>query len=104
MPDFIYQVAIRLAVMVPTLMIVAAPLWYALKAFGVVRTGAPFDPRNMRTWPLTIVLGDAALFAFTFAIVIVWLGEGEWSAAVAGGISAVVAIGLGPLVLTRFAR
>jgi hypothetical protein len=104
MPDFLFQVLIRLAVMLPTLMIVAALIWCALKWFGVVATGAPFDARDMRTWPLRFALIEAALFALTFAIVIVVMGEGAWSAAVAGGVSAIVAVGLGPLLVERFAR
>jgi len=104
MPDFIYQVAIRVAVMVPTLVIMAALLWYALKSFGVVGTAQTLNPSDMRTWPLNIVLAVAGLFAVTFAIVIVAMGEGEWGAAVAGGVAAVVTIGLGPMLVKSFAR
>jgi len=104
MPDFIYQVLIRLAVMLPAILILSALIWCGLKWFGVVRTGVPLDARDMRTWPLPFALADAALFALTFAIVMVVMGEGEWSAGVAGGVSAVVAIGLAPQLLARFAR
>jgi len=104
MPHFLFEVLIRLAVMLPTLMIVATLIWYACKAFGVLRTDAPIDPRNMRTWPLRIALIDAALFALTFAVVIVAIGESQLSAGVAAAASAIVAIGLAPPLLVRFAR
>jgi hypothetical protein len=104
MPDFLYQVAIRLAVMLPTLMIIAALVWYAGKSLGAVRTDVPFEGGNMRTWPLPFALIDAALFALTFAIIIVAMGESDWSAGIAGGASAVVAIGIGPRLLARFMR
>ena len=102
MPDLAYQFLIRLAVMLPTILIVASLLWLLLRKFGVVASGAPLEPRNMRTWPLSFVLADAALFAVIFAFVVVWIGEGEWSAAIAGGVAALIAIGLGPLFVKRF--
>jgi hypothetical protein len=104
MPDFLYQIAIRLAVMIPAIMITAALLWYAAKKFGRMRVGGPIDPRDMRTWSLQFALADSALFALTFAIVIVAMGESEWSAAIAGGASAIIAIGLGPRLLGPYMR
>ena len=77
MPDFAYQVLIRLAVMLPAVMIASALVWVALKKFGVLSTGAPLDPRDMRTWPLSYVLADAAFFALIFAVVAAWMGDGD---------------------------
>ncbi len=102
MPDFAYQVLIRLAVMLPTILIVASLVWILLRKFSVVAPGTPLDPKNMRTWPLSFVLADAALFAVIFALVAAWMGEGDWSAAVAGGVAALIAIGLGPFFVKRF--
>jgi hydrogenase/urease accessory protein HupE len=100
--DFLFQLAIRLAVMVPVVMLAAAGLWYAVKAFGAARS--PFNPRDMRSWPLKFALADAALFGATFALVAVLMGDGEWTSIVGGGLSALVAIGLGPLLLERISR
>ena len=104
MPDILYQVAIRLLVMAPALMLVAALLWYATRKLGIVGTDTPLNARDLRTWPLTFILIDAALFALAYAIVMALLGDGEWSAAMGGGIAAIVAVGLGPLLVARFAR
>ncbi len=104
MSGFIYQVMIRLAVMLPAVMITAALVWYALKKFGVMGKAAPFDARDFRTWPLRFLLAEAALYALIFALVVSGLGEGQWSAAVAGGVAAVVAIGVGPLLAARLVR
>lgn len=100
--DFLFQLSIRLAVMVPAVVIAAAALWYAVKAFGSGRTEA-FNPRDMRTWPLKFALADAVLFGATFAVVVVLMGDNEWAPAVGGGVSALVAIGGGPFLLARFA-
>ena len=100
--DFLFQLSIRLAVMVPVVMIAAALLWYAVKAFGGARS--PYNPRDMRTWPLKFALADAALFGATFALVAVLLGDSEWTSVVGGGVSALVAIGIGPWLLAGFAR
>ena len=99
--DFLFQLAIRFAVMVPVVMIAAAGLWYAVKAFGAARS--PFNPRDMRSWPLKFALADAALFGATFAVVVVLMGDSEWASVVGGAVSALVAIGIGPLLLERFA-
>jgi hypothetical protein len=104
MSDILYQVAIRLLVMAPVLMLAAALLWYASRKFGVVSANAPLNIRDLRTWPLSFILIDAALFALAYAIVMALMGDGEWSAAIGGGIAAIVAVGLGPLVVKRFAR
>jgi len=104
MPDILYQVAIRLFVMAPALMLVAALLWYATRKLGIIGADTPLNARDLRTWPLTFILIDAALFAVAYAIVMVLMGDGEWSAAIGGGIAAFVAVGLGPLLVKRFAR
>jgi hypothetical protein len=85
--------------------------WTAAEHFGGqvahCRVGRQVSDKRVdpgRTWPLWFVFVDAALFPLTFAFVTDWMGEGEWNAAVAGGVSAVVAIGLGPVLVARFAR
>ena len=102
MPDLAYQFLIRLAVMLPTILIVASLLWFLVRKFGAVAAGAPLDPRNMRTWPLSFMLADMALFAVIFAFVAAWMGESDWSSTVAGGVAALIAVGLGPLFVKRF--
>ena len=101
MPDLLYQFLIRLGVMLPTILIFTSLIWLVFRKFGAVTPGVPIEPSNLRTWPLTYLLADAALFAVVFAFVAAWLGEGEWTAAIAGGIAALIAVGLGPLFVTR---
>ena len=102
MPDLLYQFLIRLAVMLPTILIVASLVWVLLRRLGVVTPDAPLEPANMRTWPLSFLPADAALFAVIFAFVAAWLGEGDWTAAIAGGVAALIAVGLGPFFVRRF--
>ena len=104
MPDFILQVLLRLAIIVPTMLIAACALWYGLKAAGVVRPRSDLDPRDVRTWPLRFALVEAALFGLTYSIVLVAMGESDWGPAVAGGVSAVVALLLGPPLVARLVR
>jgi hypothetical protein len=103
MADFLQQFAMRAAVIVPTVMIVAALMWWAARALGVRGTSQAFDIRNMRTWPLKFALADAALFGATFALVAALMPESSWSAAVGGGVAALVAIAIGPPLLRRLA-
>lgn len=104
MPDLAYQFLIRLSVMLPTVLITAALIWALFRRFGGAAVPTALNPRDMRSWPLGYVLADAAAFAVVFALVVVGLGEGEWSPAIAGGIAAVIAVGLGPYFVARAAR
>jgi hypothetical protein len=101
MPDLLYQFLIRLGVMLPTILIFTSLIWLVFRKLGAVTPGVPIEPSNLRTWPLSYLLADAALFAVVFAFVAAWLGEGEWTAAIAGGIAALIAVGLGPLFVKR---
>jgi hypothetical protein len=103
MLDFLAQFLLRLCVMLPVILIVVATIWLVLRRRGVVREGAPIDVSDMRTWSLRFALTDAAVFALIYALVSAWMGEGDWSAGVAGGISAMVAIGVFPRLAARFA-
>jgi hydrogenase/urease accessory protein HupE len=102
MPDFLAEFLLRLGVMLPVILIVVAAIWFALKTRGGVKQGVPIDPADMRTWSLGFALADAAVFALIYALVSAWIGQGDWSAAVAGGVSAVVALGVFPRLAARF--
>jgi hypothetical protein len=103
MPDFLAQFLLRLCVMLPVILGLVATIWWVLRKRGVVKEGAVIDASDMRTWSLRFALADAAVFALIYALASAWMGEGDWSAGVAGGISAVVAIGVFPRLAARFA-
>ena len=44
MPDFAYQVLIRLAVMLPTILITATLVWVLFREFGAVTPATPLNP------------------------------------------------------------
>lgn len=96
MPSFVTDALIRLAVLLPVMLIVAAGLWFACRKAGMLKTDTPFTRADLRTWPLRYVLADAALFAVVYAIVIAWLGDGDASTPIAGALAAATAIGIGP--------
>ena len=96
MSDVMYELAIRLAVTAPTVMIVFALVWYVGKLRGVVATGAAFNAANLRTWPLTLVLSVAAVFAVFIASTKVAFGDSTWSGVIANGVAALVAFGVVP--------
>jgi hypothetical protein len=75
-----------------------------MRQLGVVKSGVAFSAADMRTWPLSFVLIDAAIFALIFAVISASMGEGRYSAAVAGGISALVAMGFAPRLASRVLR
>ena len=104
MLDYLYEFAIRAAVMLPVIVVMAALAWVALKRFGAMTPGAPFNAADMRTWPLGFALTDAAIFGIVFAGIAAWMGEGEWTGAVGAGVAALVAIGLAPRLAERVLR
>jgi hydrogenase/urease accessory protein HupE len=103
MPDFLIQVFVRLGVMLPVILFVVAVIWLVLKKRGIVKSGVRVDAADMRTWSLGFALADATVFALIYALVLAWIGDGDWSAAVAGGASAIVAVGIFPRLAARFA-
>jgi hypothetical protein len=63
-----------------------------------------FNPSDIRTWPLGFALLDGTVFAGTFALLSTWIAGSEFSAGVAGGVAALVAMGLVPWLATRYLR
>jgi hypothetical protein len=104
MLDFAYGFLARSAVMIPTIIIVTAVLWFGLSKLGVMRPAGPFDAHNMRTWPLSFAVVEAALFGVIFAAVSAALGEGEFSVAIAGAIAAFLMCGPAPTILAKFRK
>ena len=99
MLDFAYGFLARSAVIIPILVAVSAGLWLALNKFGVMRSDAPFNASDMRTWPLAYAVGDAALFGLIFAAVSAALGEGQLSIVISAGAAALIALGPLPAML-----
>lgn len=104
MYDFLAQFLSRLAVMLPIVVVLAVILWWLLNRRRLAAGAPPFNPSDMRTWPLRFALLDGAAFAVTFALLSTWMAEGEFSAGVAGGVAALVAMGLVPWLATRYLR
>ncbi len=104
MTDFAYGFLARVAVMIPTLVIVAAGFWYGLSKLGVMRSAGPFNVRDLRTWPLSFALVEAALFGVIFAAVTAALGDSQYSAGVAGAVSALLTLGPVPVMLAKIRK
>ena len=103
MTEFFAQWFARASVMLPVVIIMAAACWLVLNKLGVMRTRAPLDGADMRTWPLYFALGDAAVFALTFSAVAAGMGDSAAGSAVAGGAAAIVALGVAWLAAARSA-
>ena len=104
MPEFMVGFLARIAVMIPVLLIVSGGTWLLLQKLGIMRPDAPFSGQDMRTWPLRYAVAEAALFAVIFAAVSAALGESEFSAAIAGGAAALIAIGGAPILLPKILK
>ena len=104
MLDFAYGLLMRSDVMIPACISVAAAIWFGLSKLGVMKPAGPFDARNMRTWPLSFAVIDAALFGVIFAAVSAALGEGEFSVAIAGGAAAFLTFGPAPAILAKIRK
>ena len=103
MSEFFAQWFARASVMLPVVIIMAAACWLVLKQMGVMRLGVPLNGSDMRTWPFYFALGDATVFALTFSAVAAWMGDSPAGSSVAGGVAALVALGVAWLAAGRSA-
>ena len=55
-------------------------------------TARPFSPSDMRTWSFRLAILDGALFAVIIALLSAWMADVQFSAGIAGGLAAVVAM------------
>ena len=101
MSEFFAQWFARASVMLPVMIVVAGACWLVLNKLGVMRLGAPLNGADLRTWPLYFALGDATVFALTFSAVAAWMGDSAAGSAVAGGLAAIVALGVAWLAAGR---
>jgi hypothetical protein len=104
MPDFLVQFLNRLAVMLPVVVVLAVVLWWVFNRRRFAAGAPVFNPSDIRTWPLGFALLDGTVFAGTFALLSAWMAGSEFSAGVAGGIAALVAMGLVPWLAARYLR
>jgi hypothetical protein len=94
----------RSAVMIPVVLIVSAGIWMGLRKLGRLRLDKPVDARDMRTWPFSFAMADAAIFALVFAAVATAAGDGESAAALGGFAAALVSFGVAPALLAKYRR
>ena len=104
MPDFLFEFLSHVAVMLPVVLILVMVLWLTFNRRRHNTLAPAFSPSDMRTWPLRFALLDGAVFAVTFALLSAWMADSQFSAGVAGGLAALVAMGLVPWLATRFAK
>ena len=101
MTEFFAQWFARASVMLPVVIIMAAACWLVLNKMGVMRLSVPLNGSDMRTWPFYFAMGDATVFALTFSAVAAWMGDNPLASAVAGGLAAIVALGVAWLAAGR---
>lgn len=104
MPEFVVQFLSRLGVMLPVVVVLAVVLWWLFNRRRFAAGAPVFNPSDIRTWPLGFALLDGTVFAATFALLSTWMAESQFSAGVAGGLAALVAMGLMPWLAARYLR
>ena len=82
----------RAAVMLPTIIAMAACLWLAMKKLGFLRLGRPFNEADVRTWPLSYLAADAAMFALVFAATATSMVGGDFSLTSTAGTAAIASM------------
>ena len=80
--------------MLPVVLILVVVLWFIFNRRRHDTTAPAFSPSDMRTWPLRFALVDGAIFAVTFALFSAWMADSQFSAGVAGGLAALVALSI----------
>jgi len=104
MPDFLFEFLGRVAVMLPVVLILVVVLWLIFNRRRHDTFAPAFSPSDMRTWSLRFALLDGAVFAVIFALLSALMADSQFSAGVAGGLAALVAMGLMPWLATRYAK
>jgi hypothetical protein len=104
MPDFLVEFIGRIAIMLPVILILVVILWLIFNRRRHGPLAPSFNPSDMRTWSLPFAQFDGAVFAVTFALLSAWMADSQFSAGVAGGLAALVAMGLVPWLATRYAK
>lgn len=104
MPDFLVQFLGRLAVMLPVILLLVAVLWLIFNRRRRATSNPAFSPSDMRPWSLRFALLDGVVFALIFAVLSTWLSDSQFSPGIAGGIAAVVAMGVMPWLAARYRR
>src|SRR5262245_35707353 len=104
MPRFFVEFLSRLAVMLPIVLFLVAGLWLIFTRRLQATRVQPFSPSDMRTWSLRFALLDATVFAVTFALFSTWMADSQFSAGVAGGLAAVIAMAIMPWLAARYPR
>jgi hypothetical protein len=104
MPDLLVEFFGRIAVMLPVILILVVVLWLIFNRRRHDTLAPSFSPSDMRTWSLRFALFDGAVFAVTFALLSAWMADSQFSAGVAGGLAALVAMGLVPWLATGYAK
>lgn len=101
MLDYLADVATRGAVIIPSVLIVAALTWFAARALGMLRPDKPFDRADMRTWPLTAGLLDGAIFSSVFVAAFPLVSDSAERAGLAAAIGAFTMISVALLMQRR---
>jgi hypothetical protein len=104
MPDVLAQFLGRLAVVLPVIGLLVVILWLTFNKRRRDRPHPAFSPSDMRTWSLRFALFAGALFAISFALFSAWMADSQFSAGVAGGLAAVIALGIAPRLARRFPK
>jgi hypothetical protein len=104
MPDYLVQFLSRLAVMLPVILVLVVVLWMLFNRRRLATSAPAFNPSDMRTWSLRFALLDGTVFAVIFALLSTWLADSRFSAGVAGGLAALVAMGVMPWLASRYPR
>src|SRR5262249_61256739 len=104
MSDFLVEFLGRLAIMLPVILLLVALLWLMFNRSHMAGGAPSFSPSNIRTWPLRFALIDGAVFAAAFAFLSALTADTPFSAGVAGGLAAVVAMAVMPWVAAWYRR
>lgn len=100
MLEFLHQFLARAAVMVPVMLLLCAATWFMMARLGALKLDQPLIASDLRTWPLSLALADAFLFAVAYAAIMALAGDNQLGAALGGGFAALIALGLVPAMTT----
>src|SRR5262245_30047841 len=80
---------------------VSGLVWWLASMLGLLKRDGGFNAADMRTWTFGFTLFEATFFGLIFSAIMYAMGGSSTAAAIAGGVAALMSLGLGELLGKR---
>ena len=104
MSDIAPTILIRVSAVMAILVVLAASAWIILKKRGYLRLDQPFNAADLKTWPLSLVVLDAAIYGAIFVGFQAAFGDNLVVVAIAAAVATVIGLSVVPKLMARIRK